>query len=41
MLDFGAFVFIRAHNWDGKERRLSLGKQQGGLRAKALRFFEN
>ena len=38
MLDSEAFVFIRAHKWDGKTREM---KQQPGLRTKVLRFCKN
>ena len=26
MLDLEAFVFIRAHNWDGKNQRVEVGE---------------
>ena len=26
MLNFGAFAFIRAHNWDGKKRETKSGE---------------
>ena len=26
MLDFRAFVFIRAHNWDGKKKEMKSGE---------------
>ena len=43
MLDLEAFVFIRAHNRDGKNQgdEVGAGKQKCGLRTKTLRFFKN
>ena len=36
MLDFGAFVFIRAHNWDSKSQGDEAGGSNNAVNARKL-----
>ena len=36
MLDFGAFVFIRAHNWDSKKQGNEVGGRNDAVSARKL-----